>query len=94
MINEKEALEYVYSQVADNVNEMYERYRKKCNLECETDTERQLEILTMKKYISKTYITNLMLMADYYARGMDFKYEAELENYKIRIQVLLESVSQ
>lgn len=92
MGEETRALQVVYSQVADIVNTMYQRYKEKCNLENEEDTERQLEILTNKKYISYTYISNLSLMADYYARGMYSMYEAELENYKIRIQVQLESV--
>lgn len=92
MGRETEALQFVYSQVAEEVNEMYERYRKKCNLDFETDTERQLEILTSKKYISNTFILNVHTMAEYYDRGMISIYLAELSNYKIRIKVLLESV--
>jgi len=92
MSKENEALQFVYSQVADEVSEMYERYREKCGLEEETDTERQLEILTSKKFISSTYISNLSLIADYYARGMDAQYYSNLQNYKVRMQVLLESV--
>lgn len=92
MSKENEALQFVCSQVADEVREMYERYQRKCGLEEETDTERQLEILVSKKYISKTYISNLSLIADYYARGMEVQYNASLQDYKIRIQVLLESI--
>ncbi len=92
MSKESEALQFVYSQVKDDVNKMYERYREKCGLEEESDTERQLEILTSKKYISATYISNLALIADYYVRGMYAHYLSNLQDYKIRIQVLLESV--
>lgn len=92
MGRETKALQFVYSQVAEEVNEMYERYREKCNLEPETDTERQLEILTSKKYISNTFILNVQTMAKYYDRGMMNWYLTELMNYKIRIKVLLESV--
>lgn len=92
MNKEKEALQIVYSQVKEEVNELYERYRKKCGLEEESDTERQLEILTSKKYISSTYIANLSLLVDYYVRGMIVQYCSNLENYKIRIKVLLESI--
>ena len=86
----EEALEQVYSQVAPEVNELYEHYREKLNLEEETNTERQLEILTMqKKIISKIYIKNLSLIANYYAREMTSMYESSLQNYKECIKGLL-----
>lgn len=92
MSKENEALQFVYSQVADEVAQLYERYREKRGLEEEHDTERQLEILTSKKYINKTFITDLILIADYYAREMEVFYNSKLNEYKIRVQVLLESV--
>lgn len=48
-----ESLKIVYSQVAPEVNELYEYYRKKKNLEEERETERQLEILTEKSIFQK-----------------------------------------
>ena len=92
MSKESEALKEVYSQVGGLVNEMYERYRKKWNLEETKDTERQLEILTSKKYISITFITDLSLIADYKVRGMVARYEAKLREYKTRVQVMLETI--
>lgn len=86
-----EALQEVYSQVAPEVNELYEYFRKKKELEDEKDTERQLEILVNKKYISNTFISNLSLIADYYQRGMISMYLSNLQNYKNRIIFRLES---
>ena len=85
-----EALREVYSQVAPEVNKLYEYYREKMNLEEETDTEKQLETLTAKKYISKTFIVDLSLIADYYAREMKSRYLSCLEDYKNRIRFLLD----
>ena len=85
-----ESLQEVYSQVAPEVNKLYEYYREKQGLEEEKDTERQLEILAMqKKYISKTYISDISLITDYYAREMTSMYQSSLENYKTRIQFFL-----
>lgn len=86
-----ETLQEVYSQVAPEVNELYEYFREKNGLEEEKDTERQLEILVSKKYISITYISNLSLMVDYYQRGMINMYLSNLQDYKNRIMVRLES---
>ena len=65
-MDEHEAMQWVYSQVANEVNEMYEKYREKCGLEEEHDTKKQLEILVDKKYITNTFISNLSLITDYY----------------------------
>lgn len=85
-----ETLKKVYSQIAPDVNRLYEYYRKKKELEEESDTERQLEILTAKKYISITYISDLSLIVDYYERGMQSKYEDSLKEYKNRIKFFLD----
>lgn len=85
-------LQAVYSQVADVVNTMYQRYRKKYGLKDESDTETQLEILESKGYISHTFISALVVMADNYAKGMKDLYEAELKNYKNKIQKQIELV--
>jgi hypothetical protein len=90
MDNYNQALKEVYSQVAPEVNDLYEYYRAKNNLEEERDTERQLEILTQKKYISNTYIANLSLITDYYVREMTSAYLSSLEDYKNRIKFFLE----
>lgn len=92
MSKENEALAEVCSQVSKEVNEMYQRYRAKKQLEDETDTERQLEILSAKKYISSSFIVDLYLLSDYYAREMTETYEAALKDYKVRIEVLLEEI--
>lgn len=90
MGNYEEALQKVHSEVAPLVNDLYEYFRGKKQLEEETDVERQLEILTSKKYISITYITDLSLIADYCARSMVREYLSELEHYKMRILLFLE----
>ena len=86
----QEALHESYSQVAPEVNKVYEYYREKLGLEEETDPERQLEILAIqKKIISKIYIKDLSMIANYDARGMTSMYCSSLENYKRRIQNLI-----
>ena len=92
MGKENEAYEKVLSQIADIVGEMYEKYRRGKGLEDEKDTERQLEILTSKTYISITYISDLSLIADYYARDMIEIYTSRLEEYKIRVLSQIESI--
>ena len=92
MGKERETLEFVYSQVAEEVGKMYARYKEKCNLEDETNTEKQLEILINKKYISKSYQVDLMLLADYYLREMYVPYSAGIHTYKERIMFWLDSM--
>lgn len=92
MGKEKESLKFVYSQVADEVSTMYERYREKYGLEEENDLEKQLEILIDKKYISKTFFSDLLLISDYYDKEMYAKFVDSLRNYKFRILVLLELI--
>lgn len=91
MDKEREAYNYVLSEVAPEVDELYKYYREKDkSLEKEEHTMMQLENLVQKKYISKTYVSSLMLIIDYYARKQYAKYYAELQNYKTRIQIFLE----
>lgn len=92
MGRENDAYQEVLSQVADVVGEMYEKYRRGKGLEDEKDTERQLEILVSKKYISDTYISDLSLIADYYAREMITTYMSKLQGYKIRVRIQTESI--
>ncbi len=92
MGRENDAYKEVLSQVADVVGKMYEKYRRGKGLEDEKDTERQLEILTSKKYISNTYISDLSLIADYYARDMSAAYVSKLLEYKMRARVQTESI--
>lgn len=92
MSRENDAYQKVLSEVAEVVNEMYEKYRRGKILEETNDTERQLDILTSKKYISITYISDLSLIADYYAKEQTAKYEAKLLEYKTRIRVQTESI--
>ena len=87
----KQTLEKVYSQVAPEVNELYEYFRNKKGLEEEKNTEKQLEILINKMYISGTYSSDLMLIVDYYERKMMNEYISALENYKYRIKMFLDN---
>lgn len=89
MADYNEVLQQVYSQIAPEVNELYEFYRKKNGLEEEKVTQKQLEILVDKKYISKTYISNLSLIVDYYVQNMIGLYLSELQSYKERIKNFL-----
>lgn len=89
-MKEREALDFIYSQVAPDVDALYQYYREKKQLEDEKDTERQLEILIDKKYISQSYMVNLVLISDYYFRGMVSHYCSSLQEYKNRIRFLLE----
>lgn len=92
MSREKEAYQWVLSQVAEVVDEMYEKYRRVKGLEEEKDTERQLEILVNKKYISITYISDLSLIADYYAREMIAMYTSKLLDYRYKVRSKTESI--
>lgn len=92
MGKENEAYQEVLSQVSDVVGEMYEKYRRGKGLEDEKNTERQLEILASKKYISITYISDLSLIADYYVRGMEETYTSRLLDYRIRVRSQIESI--
>lgn len=92
MGKENDEYQKVLSQVADVVGEMYEKYRRGKGLEETNDTERQLEILTSKKYISITFISDLSLIVDYYVKEQTMKYEANLLDYKIRVRVQTERI--
>lgn len=87
----KQTLEKVYSQVAPEVNALYEYFRNKKSLEEEKNTEKQLEILIEKMYISSTYSSDIMLIVDYYERKMMNEYISALENYKYRIKMFLDN---
>lgn len=90
-VNYNKVFEEVCSQVAPEVNELYEYFRKSQNLEEESDVEKQLEVLVNKKFISSSYIANLSLITDYCARGMTSMYLSSLKAYKNRIRFFLES---
>lgn len=92
MGRENDAYQWVLSQVAEVVGEMYEKYRRGKGLEETNDTERQLDILTSKKYISITFISDLSLIADYHAREMITMCTAKLLDYKTRVRVLTEKI--
>lgn len=89
-MKEREALDFVYSQVSEDVDALYQYYREKKQLEDEKDTETQLEILINKKYISKSYMIDLILISDYYSRGMEARYSSSMQDYKNRIRFWLE----
>jgi hypothetical protein len=90
MGNENESFKVVCSEVAQEVDELYQYFRRKCNLEEENDTLKQLEKLVEKKYISNTYISDLMLMTDYYERQLYDKYANRVSEYKYRINFFLD----
>lgn len=92
MSDEYQTFKMVLTDVSEQVNEMYQRYRNKMGLQDEKDTLKQLEILTQKKYISKTFISDLSLITDYYERGYLGLYLSELERYKYRIMNILEII--
>lgn len=91
---EKDAYNYVLSQVAPEIDELYRYYQKKDRtLEDEEDTMKELERLIDKKYINATYISNLMLIVDYYARKDYANYFFNLQNYLLKIKIFLEEYS-
>lgn len=94
MSKENEAYNYVLSQVAVEVDELYRYYqRKDKTLEEQQNTMKELEILIAKKYINATYISDLMLIVDYYAREDYANYFYNLQNYIIKIRIFLEDYS-
>ena len=94
MSKENEAYNYVLSQVAVEVDELYRYYQNKDKtLEKQQNTMKELEILIAKKYINATYISDLMLIVDYYAREDYANYFYNLQNYIIKIRIFLEYYS-
>lgn len=94
MSKENEAYNYVLSQVAVEVDELYRYYqRKDKTLEEQQNTMKELEILIAKKYINATYISDLMLIVDYYEREDYANYFYNLQNYIIKIRIFLEDYS-
>ena len=89
-MTERESLEFIYSQVSEDVNALYQYYREKKQLEDEKDTEKQLEILIDKKYIAKSFLVDLIVISDYYFRGKVSHYFASMQDYKNRIRFLLD----
>lgn len=91
MSKEKEAYNYVLSQVASEIDDLYRYYQKKdSTLEDKEKTMEQLENLIEKKYINATYISDLMLIVDYYAKKEYAVYFNNLNNYILRIRIFLE----
>ncbi len=91
MSKEKEAYNYVLSQVASEIDDLYRYYQKKdSTLEDKEKTMEQLENLIEKKYINATYISDLMLIVDYYAKKEYAVYFNNLNNYILRIKIFLE----
>ena len=92
MSRENESYNYVISQVASQVDELYRYYQKKDKtLEDKEKTMDELETLVEKKYISRTYISDLMLIADYYNRKQYSAYFNRLQDYLMRIRIFLEN---
>ncbi len=91
MSMENEVYDYVLSQVAVEVDELYRYYQcKDRTLENEEDTMKELEILIAKKYINATYISDLMLIVYYYIRRNYVDYFCNLQNYILKIKMFLE----
>ena len=92
MSKEKEAYNYVLSQVASEIDDLYRYYQKKdSTLEDKEKTMEQLNTLIEKKYINTTYISDLMLIVDYYAKKEYAMYFNNLNNYILRIRIFLEN---
>lgn len=92
MSKEKEAYNYVLSQVAPEIDDLYRYYQKKdSTLEDKEKTMEQLDTLIEKKYINATYISDLMLIVDYYAKKEYAMYFNNLNNYILRIRIFLEN---
>ena len=94
MCRENEAYNYVLSQVAPEVDELYQYYQEKDRtLENIENVMKKIEILVNKKYINGTYISDLMLIVDYYARKDYANYFFNLNNYVLKIKIFLEDYS-
>ena len=92
MSKENEAYNYVISQVAPEVDELYRYYQSKDDTLTEKEkTMEELEALIEKKYINTTYISDLMLIVDYYVRKDYGAYFTNLQNYVLRIKIFLEN---
>ena len=93
----QEAYEYVVSEVKPYVDRYYQYFLDKgkdlpLTAEdgiTELSTLDKIDILVKKKYINGTYISDLMLIIDYYVRGIPFI--IPLTNYQMRIEIILEN---
>ncbi len=93
----QEAYEYVVSEVKPYVDRYYQYFLDKgkdlpLTAEdgiTELSTLDKIDILVKKKYINGTYISDLMLIIDYYVRGIPFI--IPLTNYQMRIEIFLEN---
>ncbi len=93
----QEAYEYVVSEVKPYVDRYYQYFLDKGkDLPLTADdgitelsTLDKIDILVKKKYINGTYISDLMLIIDYYVRGIPFI--IPLKNYQMRIEIFLEN---
>lgn len=91
MQNEREGYDYVLKQVEPKVSELYRYYQgRDSTLEDKENTMEKLEILIKKKYIALSYMTDLVVIADYYNRKMYTEYNRYLKEYIIRITIFLE----
>lgn len=93
----QEAYEYVVSEVKPYVDRYYQYFLDKgkdlpLTAEdgiTELSTLDKIDILVKKKYINGTYISDLMLIIDYYVRGIPII--IPLTNYQMRIEIFLEN---
>ena len=93
----QEAYEYVISEVKPYVDRYYQYFLNKGkNLPLtaedgitELSVMDKIDILVKKKYINGTYISDLMLIIDYYVRGIPVI--IPLKNYQMRIEIFLEN---
>ncbi len=93
----QEAYEYVVSEVKPYVDRYYQYFLDKgkdlpLTAEdgiTELSTLDKIDILVKKKYINGTYISDLMLIIDYYVRGIPII--IPLKNYRMRIEIFLEN---
>ena len=93
----QEAYENVVSEVKPYVDRYYQYFLDKGNdlpLTAEDgitelSTLDKIDILVKKKYINGTYISDLMLIIDYYVRGIPII--IPLKNYQMRIEFFLEN---
>lgn len=92
MLTEKECYDQIIATVKPEINAMYKYFQTK-NPEMEEEDnnpEEQLQEMIDKKYLSITFMTDLVYISSCYYEGRDYLYKAKLREYKTRVKCFLE----
>ncbi|MFR0822327.1 MAG: hypothetical protein ACLU84_06960 [Clostridia bacterium] len=91
-MNERECYEKVLEEVKVYINQMYAYFkqnRPEMQIKDE-EPEKQLEEIITKRYLSPTYMTDLVYASSCLFEGEDSRYQSCLDEYKVRVEIFLD----